>query len=85
MPPRVVSIQAGSNPILTLLSVLLALAVGLVLVVILLPIAIVLGLVVAAYVTIRRALARVGRPNSRVAGVRTDGRDNVRVITRDSH
>ena len=83
MEPRVVSVQSGSNPILTLLCVLLALAVGLVLIVILLPIAIVLGLLAAVYFTIRRALSRVGSPNSRVAGVRTDGRSNVRVVTRE--
>lgn len=85
MQSRVVRLQAGSNPLLSALCVLLALVVGLAVLVVLLPIAIVLGLVVAAYVTIRRALARVGKPNSRVAGVRVDGRENVRVVTRDSH
>lgn len=83
MQPRVVRIQAGSNPLVSALVMLLALVVGLALLIVLLPIAVVLGLLAAVYVTIRRALARVGTPNSRVAGVRVDGRENVRVVTRD--
>ncbi len=83
MQPRVVRLQGSSNPFVGALVMLLALILGLAALIILLPIAIIAGLVAAAYITIRRALARVGTPNSRVAGVRTDGRDNVRVITRD--
>ncbi|MEO1585278.1 MAG: hypothetical protein AAFR96_12010 [Planctomycetota bacterium] len=81
---RVVRIRAGSNPLLTALCVLLALVVGVAFLLILLPVAIVLGLAAAIWITVRRAFARVGTPNNTVAGVRTDGRENVRVVTRDS-
>lgn len=80
---RVVRLQAGSNPLLAVIVALITLVLGLALILLLLPFALVAAVIAAVYITIRRALARIGRPNSSVAGVRTDGRDNVRVITRE--
>ncbi|MEM8757073.1 MAG: hypothetical protein AAGF47_04740 [Planctomycetota bacterium] len=87
---RVVDLHAGLGPIprflltaagfgITLLVLLLLLAAALVLI----PVILVLGLVGLTVVTVRRKLSQFGRPNASVAGVRTDGRSNVRVITRD--
>ncbi|MEO0511484.1 MAG: hypothetical protein AAF108_01115 [Planctomycetota bacterium] len=36
-----------------------------------------------AYLNLRRALRRLGKPNNSIGPVRTDGRDNVRVINGD--
>lgn len=83
---RVVDLHARQGPVarfvLTAIGIVIFLFVIL-LILLMIPVLIVAGLIAAVFFTARRKLAAVGRPNSRVAGVRTDGRDNVRVVTRD--
>ncbi|MGP1273272.1 MAG: hypothetical protein ACTS22_08050 [Phycisphaerales bacterium] len=83
---RVVEFRAKQGPIASLLCTLIGVAVFLLAVALLIPVlllAIVAGIITLAVLHIRRRLREIGRPNSRVAGVRTDGRANVRVVTRD--
>ena len=83
---RVVDLHANLGPVSRFFLTIAGFVVGLLLILLLIPLfllAVVIGIVALAVIHIRRRLAVIGRPNSHVAGVRTDGRDNVRVITRD--
>ncbi|MEL6499445.1 MAG: hypothetical protein AAF937_09655 [Planctomycetota bacterium] len=83
---RVVDLHANMGPVSRFLLTLAGFVIGIVLILLLIPIfllAIVFGVVMLAVIGIRRKLRAIGGPNSRVAGVRTDGRENVRVVTRD--
>ncbi|MEL6796941.1 MAG: hypothetical protein AAFO89_08975 [Planctomycetota bacterium] len=83
---RVVEFRANQGPITSLLFMLLGIVLFVAIVLLLIPLfllAVVVGIVTLAVIHIRRRLRAIGRPNSRVAGVRTDGRENVRVVTRD--
>ncbi|MEM9166883.1 MAG: hypothetical protein AAGB48_07635 [Planctomycetota bacterium] len=87
---RVVDLHARQGPVarffltaigVTIMLLIIALTIAAALV--LVPVILAVGLITAAVLYIRRRLATLGRPNERIAGVRTDGRDNVRVMTRD--
>ncbi|MEO1716339.1 MAG: hypothetical protein AAFR76_04435 [Planctomycetota bacterium] len=83
---RVVDLHANMGPVSRFLLTAAGFAICIVLILLLIPLfllAIVFGIVMLAVIGIRRKLRAIGRPNSRVAGVRTDGRENVRVVTRD--
>jgi uncharacterized membrane protein len=83
---RVVDLHANLGPVSRFLLTAAGLVIGLLLILLLIPIfllAVVFGIVMLAVIHIRRKLRAIGRPNGRVAGVRTDGRENVRVVTRD--
>lgn len=63
--------------------VFVAVAIVLILPFVLIAAAAALGAV--AYVNLRRAIGRLGKPNGHLGPVRTDGRENVRVVGRDAN
>ncbi len=83
---RVVDLHANLGPVSRLLLTAAGLVLCVLVLLLLIPLfllGIVAGIVALTALHVRRRLMALGRPNTRVAGVRTDGRENVRVITRD--
>lgn len=68
--------------IFTLLSIIIFLAL-LVLIIPIMALILLFGVGFTLYLAAKRFVARIGKPNNTIAGVRTDGRDNVRVIERE--
>ena len=83
---RAVQFQSNQGPIATMLFAAIGVLVGLLALAIVIPLVLLagaVGLVAALAITAKRRLALLGKPNGHVGPVRTDGRSNVRVITRD--
>ena len=87
---RVVDFQAQQHPLARFVFALLGwvvfvlvLVVLAVAVLLLIPVILIVGISAAVFFTVKRRLAAIDSPNASVAGFRTDGRANVRVINRD--
>ncbi|HED54639.1 MAG TPA: hypothetical protein ENJ00_10635 [Phycisphaerales bacterium] len=74
------------GPVSTILSFIAGLVVLVLFLIVLIPllvIGLILGLLFYVYFIVKRALFRAHTPNGHIGPVRTDGRSNVRVITKD--